>query len=96
MNRKTNKFSITRNNASSNDTLINAFKNHYNKETIKFYGDIHCVAHVLNLVVQNILKVIIKNDYNNITDVYTIKNNNNYIKDISSKYYIFITIIPLK
>jgi hypothetical protein len=83
---KTNIISITRDNASSNDTLISAFKNHYNKEAIKFYGDIHCVAHVLNLVVQDILKAIIKDEYNDIHNVYNIENNDDYIKDISSKF----------
>ena len=31
---------------------------------IKFQGDIPCIAHVLNLVIQDILKALIKNDYN--------------------------------
>jgi hypothetical protein len=30
---------------------------------IKFQGDIPCIAHVLNLVIQDILKALIKNDY---------------------------------
>ena len=38
---------------------------------IKFQGDIPCIAHVLNLVIQDILKALIKNDY----DI-------SYIKDI--------------
>ena len=31
---------------------------------IKFQGDIPCIAHVLNLVIQDILKALIKNNYN--------------------------------
>jgi DUF1009 family protein len=49
--------------ASSNDTLLKAFIKHYNKEGIKFQGDIPCIAYVLNLVIQDILKALIKNDY---------------------------------
>ena len=30
---------------------------------MKFQGDIPCIAHVLNLVIQDILKAFIKNDY---------------------------------
>jgi hypothetical protein len=33
---------------------------------IKFYGDVACVAHVLNLVVQDILKIIIKDEYDSL------------------------------
>jgi len=64
--------SITRDNASSNDTLLQAFIKHYNKEGIKFQGDIPCIAHVLNLVIQDILRALIKNDYNTSysTDLY--------------------------
>ena len=64
--------SITRDNASSNDTLIEAFQKHYNMQTIKFQGDIPCIAHVLNLVIQDILKTLIKNDYDTsyIQDIY--------------------------
>jgi hypothetical protein len=43
---------------------LQAFIKHYNKEGIKFQGDIPCIAHVLNLVIQDILKAFIKNDYN--------------------------------
>ena len=35
-----------------NDTLINTLKQYYLRESIKFQGDIACLAHVLNLVVQ--------------------------------------------
>ncbi|CZR70301.1 uncharacterized protein PAC_20205 [Phialocephala subalpina] len=61
---------ITRDNASSNDSLINSFRLHYSYENIKFEGDIPCMAHVLNLVVQDILKALIKDDYD-------LLNNNN-------------------
>ena len=45
---------------------------YYNKESIKFQGDIPYIAHILNLVVQDILKALIKNDYNTSysTDLY--------------------------
>jgi DUF1009 family protein len=57
-------FSITRDNTSLNDTLLKAFIKYYNKQGIKFQGDIPYIAYVLNLVVQDILKALIKNDYN--------------------------------
>ena len=47
-----------------NDTLLKAFIKHYNKQGIKFQGDILYIAHVLNLIIQDILKALIKNDYN--------------------------------
>jgi hypothetical protein len=34
-----------------NNTLLAAFIKHYNKEGIKFQGDIPCIAYVLNLVI---------------------------------------------
>jgi hypothetical protein len=69
-------YSITRDNASSNDTLLKGFIEHYNKDSIKFQGDIPCLAHVLNLVVQDILKAIIKDDSDiNSQDIYNIENN---------------------
>jgi DUF1009 family protein len=54
---------ITRDNASSNDTLLKAFIKYYNQRGLKFEGDIPCIAHVLNLIIQDILKTLIKNDY---------------------------------
>jgi hypothetical protein len=62
--------SITRDNASSNNTLLKAFKKHYSKESIKFQGNIAYLAYILNLVMQDILKAIIK-------DAYKDFNNNN-------------------
>ena len=43
---------------------------------MKFQGDIPCLAHVLNLVVQDILKAIIKDAYNNLdnNNIYNIEN----------------------
>jgi hypothetical protein len=43
---------------------------------MKFQGDITCLAHVLNLVVQDILKALIKEGYNNLDNnlVYNIEN----------------------
>ncbi|CZT08587.1 uncharacterized protein RCO7_08132 [Rhynchosporium graminicola] len=61
-------YSITRDNASSNDTLIEAFIKDYDIKGIKFQGDITCLAHVLNLVVQDILKNIIKDAYSELDD----------------------------
>jgi hypothetical protein len=31
-------------------------RDNYNKENIKFQGDIPCIAYILNLVIQDILK----------------------------------------
>jgi len=56
-------YSITRDNASSNDTLISKFTRHYSLNSINFKGDIACCAHVLNLVVQEVLKAALKKDY---------------------------------
>jgi hypothetical protein len=55
---------IIRDNVSFNDTLLEAFIKHYNKEGMKFQGDIPYIAYILNLVIQDILKALIKNDYN--------------------------------
>ena len=43
---------------------------------MKFQGDIPCLAHILNLVVQDILKAIIKDAYNNLdnNNIYNIEN----------------------
>jgi len=57
---------------------------------MKFQGDIACLAHVLNLVVQDILKALIKEGYNDLDNnlVYNIKNedddslNNRAIEDL--------------
>jgi hypothetical protein len=83
--------SITRDNASSNDTLISAFQRHYDIEGIKFKGDIPCIAHVLNLIVQDILRAIIKDDYeSDIRDVYIIENEEEIEDDIISKFIYLI------
>ena len=55
-------YSITRDNASSNDTLIQEFTTSCDMNGIKFKGDIPCAAHVLNLVVQRIIKCLIVED----------------------------------
>jgi hypothetical protein len=57
-----------------NDTLIEVFTKYYNIQAIKFQGDIPCIAYILNLVVQDILKALIKNSYNT-----------SYTKDIYNK-----------
>jgi hypothetical protein len=46
------------------NTLIEAFLKHYNKEGIKCQGDVPYIAHILNLIIQDIVKALIKNDYN--------------------------------
>jgi hypothetical protein len=67
--------------------LILAFERYYNINNIKFEGNIHCIAHVLNLVVQIILKTIIKDDYNTDTnDIYNTENNPDLDDDIPSKF----------
>jgi hypothetical protein len=43
--------------------LLEYFIKHYDKQGIKFQGNIPCIAHVLILVIQDILKALIKNDY---------------------------------
>jgi hypothetical protein len=45
------KINIIRDNALLNDTLLEAFIRHYNKEGIKFQGDILYITYVLNLVI---------------------------------------------
>jgi len=68
--------------------LISTFKRHYSLEGIKFQGDIPCLAYVLNLAIQDILKAIIKdkdayNDLNNI-NVFYLENNNKEIEEEAS------------
>ena len=60
--------SITRDNASSNNTLIQEFKNHYQISSLSFNRNIACTVYILNLVVQDILKALIKEDYNSLKD----------------------------
>ena len=71
--------SITRDNASSNNTLIQEFKSYYQISSFSFESNIACVAHVLNIVVQDILKALIKEDYNSLQEEEEV------IKAISSK-----------
>jgi hypothetical protein len=53
---------------------------------IKFYGDIVCVAYVLNFSIQDILKVIIKNKYDSLdNNTYSIENNKD--EDTTSKFF---------
>ncbi|KAK0384767.1 hypothetical protein NLU13_7245 [Sarocladium strictum] len=52
-----NIFSFTRDNASNNNTFIEAFKDHYSELSYKeFTRDIRCIAHIINLVAQEILR----------------------------------------
>jgi hypothetical protein len=88
-------FSITRDNASSNDTLLKAFRKHYNLQAIKFQGDISCLAYVLNLAVQDILKTLIKEAYNNLdnNNIYIIENKRDKEKEtgeLKSKFNLLI------
>ena len=66
-------YSITRDNASSNDTLINAFIKAYEIEGIPFQGDIVYCTHILNIIIQDILKSLIKNEYDSFKDNKDIK-----------------------
>jgi hypothetical protein len=50
-----------------------------------FYGDVACVAYVLNLVVQDILKIIIKDEYDSL-DNNTSQVENNEDKDTTGKF----------
>ena len=79
---------------SPNDTLISAFQKYYNIAGTKFQGDIPCFTHVLNLIIQDILKIIIKNDYNINQDIFNTENDKE--EDISSKlFYILIIIFKI-
>ena len=67
---------------------------------MKFQGDIPCLAHVLNLVVQDILKAIIKDAYNNLdnNNIYNIKNEEEEEEEVSNSklfksLFIYINII---
>jgi hypothetical protein len=69
-------YSITRDNASANNTLIKKVKKHYELSGSSFYGDVACLAHILNLVVQDILKIIIKDKYYSLdNNTYSVENN---------------------
>jgi hypothetical protein len=69
-------YSITRDNTSANDTLIKKFKKHYELSGSSFYRDIAYIVYILDLVVQDILKIIIKNKYNSLdNNTYSIENN---------------------
>jgi hypothetical protein len=83
---------ITRDNASSNDTLISTLKQYYLRESVKFQGDIACLAHVLNLVVQDILKALIKDAYNDINDNDIYQQENNQEEEYKGKFLILYLI----
>ena len=57
-NIQNNIFCIARDNASTNDTLIQDFKAYNDENNGLFHSDIRCIAHIINLVVQDILKEI--------------------------------------
>jgi hypothetical protein len=80
--------SITRDNASPNDTLISAFREHYFIASIRFTGDTPCLAHVFNIAVQDILKTLIKDAYNDLDNrnIFNIENEEVVIEeDLNSK-----------
>ena len=58
-------------------------------QAINFQGDIACLAHVLNLVVQDILKTIIKDAYSDL-DNNNIFNIENEIEDNTISKFIII------
>lgn len=54
--------SFTRDNASNNNTFIEAFTNKYQDKTKQdFHGNIRCFAHINNIAVQTILKAFLSN-----------------------------------
>ena len=63
---------------------------YYSYENIKFEGDILYTAYILNLILQDILKALIKDDYNllNNNNGFEISDNllNNIIINNSSKF----------
>ena len=63
-----NIFSITRDNASNNNTLLDFFKKSYYSLTNKeFIIDIRCAAHILNLVARDILRDYLRSSSNSTT-----------------------------
>ena len=50
-NIQNNIFCITRDNATNNDTLISQFRDYNKANNGLFYGDIRCLAYIINLVV---------------------------------------------
>ena len=67
-----NIFSITRDNASNNNTLLDFFKKSYYSLTNKeFTIDIRCAAHILNLVARDILRDYLQSNTTNTTTITT-------------------------
>ena len=62
-----------RDNTSLNNTLISSFIKAYDIEGIKFKGDITYSTYILNLVTQDILRVIIDNTQNLEQEINVIK-----------------------
>lgn len=83
-------YSITRDNASPNNTLINAFRSYYLAIGIKFTRDILCLVHVLNIVVQDILKTLIKDAYSDFDNqnIFNIENNEDIIEENSNSKFL--------
>ena len=50
-------YSLTRDNAANNNTFMQTFKESYNKLSYReFIKDIRCIAHIINIIAQDILK----------------------------------------
>jgi hypothetical protein len=84
-------YSITRDNASSNNLLLEYFKKHYNLNGYKFQGNIPCIAHILNLAIQDILKALIKDKYDSFNEYNEIQAiEEDYELNNSSKFLLLI------
>ena len=55
---------------------MSELKSYYLSHAMRFYGNILYFAHVLNLIVQDILKALIKNAYDDLNDrnIFNIEN----------------------
>ena len=62
----------------SNNTLLEAFIKNYSINGQGFTGDIPCIAYVLNLVIQDILKAIIKDNYISIEAIDALNRENDF------------------
>ena len=84
-NIQNNIFCITRDNATNNDILIQEFQQYNRDNNGLFYKDIRYLAHIINLIVQDILREI--NDEATKNELIEIKNNaNNVNKDEEIDY----------
>ena len=79
-------YSITRDNARNNTTFLESFKRNYLNSTHKdFNNDIRCISHIINLIVQDIVKQYIltlneaKDLFEYITNGFNNRENNRHI-----------------